>query len=73
MSGGHWGYQSHWIREYAEHFREDSKVARFINAVADSEHIVDWAESGDTDVATAQRRLYDLWFDTFEEAFAEYR
>jgi hypothetical protein len=68
MSGGRWNYQSYRIAEQAEH------VAKFIKAIAESEHIIDWAESGDTtrrreDGSGGERDLYDLWLKTFDEVF----
>lgn len=68
MSGGNWGYQQWRIKEEAERF------AKFMGAVAESEHIVDWAESGDTvrcreDGSGAERDLYDLWLKTFNEVY----
>lgn len=68
MSGGAWGYQSYRIREQAK------AVGKFIEAIAESEHIIDWAESGDTvrrreDGSGAERDLYDLWLKTFNEVF----
>lgn len=68
MSGGAWGYQSWKIKESAE------MIAAFIEAIAESEHIVDWAESGDTarrreDGSGAERDLYDLWLKTFEKVY----
>lgn len=68
MSGGAWGYQEHRIRDSIE------TVAKFIEAIAQSEHIVDWAESGDTarrreDGSGAERDLYDLWLATFNEVY----
>jgi len=70
MSGGAWGYQSWKIRDSAE------TVAKFIEAIAQSEHIVDWAESGDTarrreDGSGAERDLYELWLKTFNEVYGE--
>ena len=68
MSGGAWGYQSWKIKEQIE------PVSKFIAAIAESEHIIDWAESGDTvrrreDGSGAERDLYDLWLKTFNEVF----
>lgn len=68
MSGGHWNYQQYKIEEQAE------MVAAFLKAVAASEHIIDWAECGDTvrrseDGSGAERDLYDLWLKTFDEVF----
>lgn len=68
MSGGTWDYQSWKIRDQIE------PVSKFIEAIAESEHIVDWAESGDTvrrreDGSGAERDLYDLWLKTFNQVF----
>ena len=70
MSGGAWGYQSWKIRDSAP------MITRFIEAIAESEHIVDWAESGDTsrrreDGSGAERDLYELWLRTFNEVYGE--
>ena len=68
MSGGRWGYQSWKIKPSAE------MIGKFIEAIGQSEHIIDWAESGDTvrrreDGSGAERDLYDLWLKTFEEVY----
>jgi hypothetical protein len=68
MSGGRWGYQSWKIKDQAE------VVVKFIEAIAESEHIIDWAESGDSarrreDGSGAERDLYDLWLKTFDEVY----
>lgn len=68
MSGGRWGYQSWRIKDSAE------KIARFVEAIGESEHIIDWAESGDTvrrreDGSGAERDLYDLWLKVFEDVY----
>lgn len=68
MSGGAFGYQEHKIRDAIE------SVSVIMEAVAQSEHIVDWAESGDTtrrreDGSGAERDLYDLWLKTFERLY----
>ena len=68
MSGGRWNYQSWWIKDSAE------GITKFVEAIAESEHIIDWAESGDTvrrceDGSGAERDLYDLWLKTFDEVF----
>ena len=70
MSGGAWGYQSWKIKDSAE------MVSKFIEAIAESEHIIDWAESGDTvrrreDGSGAERDLYDLWLKTFNQVFGD--
>ena len=68
MSGGRWNYQSWKIKDSA------ATIVKFIEAIAESEHIIDWAECGDTvrrreDGSGAERDLYDLWLKTFEETF----
>lgn len=72
MSGGRWGYQQWRIQEQAEDAVRLIKA--FGEAVAESEHIVDWAECGDTvrrreDGSGAERDLYDLWLKTFGEVY----
>ena len=77
MSGGHWNYQQWKIEELAESLQAGTfPLVQFIKAVAKSEHIVDWAESGDTvrrreDGSGAERDLYDLWLKTFNKVFGE--
>lgn len=68
MSGGTWDYQFYRIEEWAKH------APVFIKAIAESEHIIDWSEAGDTtrrreDGSGAERDLYDLWLKTFNEVF----
>jgi hypothetical protein len=68
VSGGKWDYQSHRIKDSA------AGLAKFVEAIAESEHIIDWAECGDTtrrdeDGSGAERDLYDLWLKTFNEVF----
>jgi hypothetical protein len=70
LSGGVWGYQSWKIKDSAE------MVGKFIEAIAESEHIIDWSESGDTvrrreDGSGAERDLYDLWLKTFNEVYGD--
>ena len=78
MSGGRWGYQQWKLEELASDFEAGSapvgKIVAFIRAIAQSEHIIDWAECGDTvrrreDGSGAERDLYDLWLKTFDEVF----
>jgi hypothetical protein len=74
MSGGCWGYQSYRLKEAADQL--EAKWAPLLRAVAESEHIVDWAEAGDAtrrreDGSGAERDLYDLWLKTFNEVFGE--
>lgn len=73
MSGGRWNYQSDKIEELAEKL-SSSPIVMFLKAAAQSEHIVDWAESGDTvrrreDGSGAERDLYDLWLKTLNEVY----
>lgn len=68
MSGGTWNYQSWKIKEWAEY------APKFIEAIAESEHIIDWAEADDTarrreDGTGAEKDLYELWLKTFKEVF----
>lgn len=68
VSGGRWDYQSWKIKDLAP------MVAQFVEAIGESEHIVDWAESGDTvrrreDGSGAERDLYDLWLKVFTEVY----
>lgn len=72
MSGGAWGYQQWKIID--ELPGELDKIKAFVKAIAESEHIVDWAECGDTvrrreDGSGAERDLYDLWLKTFNEVY----
>lgn len=76
MSGGSWGYKQWELEDLAEQ-QLDPRYRQLLQAVARSEHIVDWAESGDTvrhreeDGSGAERELYDLWLKTFNEVFGE--
>lgn len=70
MSGGTWGYQSWKIKDLAE------MAGKFIHAIGESEHIIDWAQAGDTtrrreDGSGAERDLYDLWLKTFNEVYGD--
>ena len=77
MSGGRWNYQSWQIQEQIEDLSISiDKFKKFAKAIAESEHIIDWAECGDTvrrreDGSGAEKDLYDLWLKTFDEAFGE--
>ena len=63
MSGGHWNYQSHDISDFA------GKVAVFLEAVAESERLIDWAISGDTAKEEEMLKLWDLWEDAFDKVY----
>jgi hypothetical protein len=75
MSGGQWNYQQHNIDELASEIGNHTDVlVEIIKAAAQSEHIIDWAESGDTvrrreDGSGAERDLYDLWLSTFRRLY----
>lgn len=63
MSGGHWNYKQYEIEEQAE------RVSKLLAAVAETEHIIDWAICGDTSIAEAPQKLFDLWEKTFDEIY----
>lgn len=65
MSGGRWGYQADRLREQAK------SMTKILEAVAESEHIIDWATSGDTSIEGAQVKLFELWEQTFESLYDE--
>ena len=44
-------------------------MAKLLKVVAETEHIVDWAVSGDTLRSEAAVELFDLWEHTFDEVF----
>ena len=72
MSGGRWGYQSWKIKDQAQDLVRFAVA--FGEAIAESEHIIDWSECGDTvrrrdDGSGAERDLYDLWLRTFDEVY----
>jgi hypothetical protein len=74
-SGGRWNYQSWRIQDQIENLDLSIlKFKAFAKAIAESEHLIDWAECGDTvrrreDGSGAERDLYDLWLKTFDEVF----
>lgn len=75
MSGGTWNYKQWEILDLAELLEQRAlPLAEFIKAVAQTEHIIDWAEAGDTtrradDGSGAERQLYDLWLNTFNRVY----
>lgn len=77
VSGGHWNYRQWKIEDLAEDIKAGTNpLVEFIKAVAESEHIIDWAESGDTtrrreDGSGAERDLYDLWLNTFNRVYGD--
>ena len=75
MSGGRWQYQSHRLEELAASLASN-EIVQIIKAAARSEHIIDWAVSGDTarrreDGSGAERDLFDLWLKTFNEIYGD--
>lgn len=75
MSGGHWNYRSYHLQELAAELENrGQELAELIKAVAQAEHIVDWAECGDTvrrreDGSGAEHDLYELWLATFNRLY----
>lgn len=67
MSGGRWNYAEGRIRELADELAERLPV--LLNAVAETEHLIDWAESSDTSRESAEVKVYDLWVATFNELY----
>ncbi len=77
MSGGRWRYQSNHLEDLASELElKTNELVELIKAVARAEHIVDWAESGDTvrrreDGSGAEHDLYELWLATFSKIYDE--
>ena len=78
MSGGHWNYQQYKLEEIASLLDENrSIIVEIIKTAAESEHIIDWAESGDTvrrrdeDGSGEEKDLYELWLKTFQRLYGE--
>lgn len=67
MSGGRWNYAENQITEDAE--LTLPRLALLLKAVAQTEHLIDWAESADTSRADAESKVYDLWVATFDEVY----
>ena len=63
MSGGKWGYKGYEIAEDAP------RMFAFLEAIAKTEHIVDWWASGDSDDESAGKRLLALWRDVFDHVY----
>lgn len=63
MSGGTWNYRQWEIEECADEIRV------LLRAVAKTEHILDWAEAGDTLPENAAKEVYDLWVNTFNQLY----
>ena len=70
MSGGAWGYQQYRLEEKAEMLR--TELAEILEAVAKTEHLVDWAVCCDTSKETAAPLLFDLWHETFNSIYKDY-
>jgi hypothetical protein len=77
MSGGTWNYKQWEIHDLAVMLEERAlPLAEFIKTVAETEHIIDWEESGDTarrlpDGDDAEHRLYELWLNTFNRVYRQ--
>lgn len=77
MSGGRWNYQSWQMLDNIDALEKAVyTIKTFTEAIAQSEHIVDRSESGDSvrrreDGSGAERDLYDLWLKTFDEVFGD--
>lgn len=69
MSGGAWNYQQFRIEEKAATMRDE--LVPLLQAVAKTEHIVDWAESCDTSKEKAALELYELWLATFNHLYED--
>jgi hypothetical protein len=65
MSGGTWNYQNRQIHQKAR------EIARLLDAVAETEQIVDRAVAGDTNHEDAGRHLVRLWEKTFEDLYGD--
>jgi hypothetical protein len=65
MSGGTWGYKGEHIRRSAE------EITLLLKAVAETERIVDWAVSGDSNQKDPGKELFRLWHRTFEDLYGD--
>ena len=63
MSGGTWQYQQYRLEEKAD------EIAKLLRAVAETEHIVDWAVCGIMLRSEAALELFALWKRTFNEIY----
>lgn len=69
MSGGAWGYKQYQIEGIADQL--STEVAALLKAVAETEHLIDWAESCDSSREHAEHAVYDLWVRTFNHLYGE--
>jgi hypothetical protein len=69
MSGGRWNYQQWHIEELAGE-QLSPEYRELLMAVAETEHIVDWAECSDTSRESAEQALYDLWVKVFDKLYS---
>ena len=67
MSGGRWDYAQYKIEDLAAEYRVGSKVHILLMAVAKCEHLIDWAEAGDSARANAEPKVYDILRGAFSE------
>lgn len=70
MSGGAWNYQEYRLQEKADMLTQE--IAELLRAVAATEHLVDWSESGDSSRAYAEPRIYDVWLEVFERLYHDH-
>ena len=66
MSGGHWNYQNRDIQDFADNC---DYIKEILGKAAETAHIIDYAESGDTLRKDARKEIYELWRDFFEEKY----
>ena len=70
MSGGKWNYRQFEIEEVA-YGQVSQEYREILLAVAQTEHIIDWAECSDTSRVSAEHALYELWISTFDKVFGD--
>jgi hypothetical protein len=63
MSGGHWGYQRQGLIDMG------ADVAMLLEAVGETERLLDYAICADTSRADTERKLFDLWEQTFDRLY----
>jgi hypothetical protein len=56
MSGGRWEYKDQNISECIKPIM----LPGILRMLEDAFHVIDWAESGDTDRETAEPKVYDI-------------
>lgn len=66
MSGGCWNYQYMLDENY--HIKDISKI---IDALEDAFHVIDWAESGDTNRKDAEPQVYDILLELGDQLWGD--